>query len=100
MKSRKVIFAPEARDDFLQIYEWIAGAASPSVAMSYTGRLEALCLGFDLAAERGHVRDDIRLGLRVVGFERRVTVAFTVDEERITFLRLFHRGEDWEQAFS
>ncbi len=34
-------------------------------------------------------------GLRIVGFERRVTVAFTVSEDRVTILRLFYGGRDW-----
>jgi toxin ParE1/3/4 len=34
--------------------------------------------------------------LRIVGFRRRVTIAFTVDEERVTILRLFYGGRNWE----
>ena len=68
--------------------------------MSYIERLEAWCLGFDLASERGHARNDIRPGLRIVGFERRVIVAFTVDEDRVVFLRVFYGGQDWEHAFA
>jgi len=37
-------------------------------------------------------------GLRVVGFERRVTIAFEVDDERVTILRIFYGGVDWERA--
>jgi toxin ParE1/3/4 len=99
VKSRKVIFAPEARDDLLAIYDWIATAASPAVALSYAERLEAWCLDFDLASKRGHARDDVKFGLRIAGFERRIVVAFTVEDDRITFLRFFHGGRDWERAF-
>jgi toxin ParE1/3/4 len=53
----------------------------------------------EYAGERGGRRDDIRVGLRIVGFERRVTVAFSVDESRVTILRLFYGGRDWEGAF-
>jgi len=35
----------------------------------------------------------------VVGFERRVTLAFAVDEERVTVLRLFWGGRDWQSEF-
>ena len=84
----------------MRIYDWIADAANPADAMSYIERLEAWCLGFDLASERGHARNDIRHGLRIVGFERRVVVAFTVDEDRVVFLRLFYGGQDWERAFA
>lgn len=97
MKARQVIFAPEARDDLFELYDWIAVAASPSIALSYIERIESFCLGFTHASERGTRRDDIRPGLRIAGFERRVSIAFTVDDERVTILRLFYGGRDWEQ---
>jgi toxin ParE1/3/4 len=96
MKRRSVVFAPEAKDDLLRFYEWVAEAAGPGTALQYIERLEAYCLGLDLGSERGHRRDDIRRGLRIVGFERRVTIAFSVDDERVTLLRLFYGGQDWE----
>ena len=100
MKRRTVTFSPEARDDLLKIYDWIADAASPAVAISYIERLESWCLGFDLASERGHRRDDVRSGLRIIGFERRATIAFAVEEDRVTILRLFQGGQAWERVFS
>lgn len=99
MKSRIVDFSPEARDDILRIYDWIEAKAGPSVALAYVERLEAHCRGFDLAAERGRDRSDLRPGLRIVGFERRVTIAFMTGEDRVTILRLFYGGKNWEDAF-
>ena len=52
------------------------------------------------AAERGHRRDDIRPGLRIIGFERRVTIAFMVQDQRATFLRIFYGGRNWEEVMS
>lgn len=100
MKQRQVIFAPEARDDLLRLYDHIAGAASPTVALAYLERIEDYCSRFDLASERGQLRNDIRPGLRIIGFERRVTIAFAVDENRVTILRLSYGGRDWEAEFS
>jgi toxin ParE1/3/4 len=95
---RSVVYAPEARDDLLALYDWIADAASPNVAFTYLTRVEAWLAGFDVAAERGTRRDDIRPGLRTVGFERRLTVAFTVGDASVVILRVFHGGEDWPAA--
>ena len=100
MRVRTVIFSPEATNDLLALYDWIADAAGPETAISYIDRLEAYCRDFITASERGHRRDDIREGLRVVGFERRITIAFTVDTDRVTILRLFYAGRDWEGALS
>jgi toxin ParE1/3/4 len=96
VKSRQVIFTPEACHDLFGIYEWISSKASLQVAISYIERLETYCLGFDIASERGHRRDDVSLGLRIVGFERRVTIAFVADENQVTILRLFYGGQNWE----
>lgn len=99
MRQRAVIFAPEARADLFHLYETIAVPAGPQVALAYVEKLEAFCLKLDLASERGQLRNDLRHGLRILGFKRRVTIAFSVDETRVTVLRLFYGGQDWEGAF-
>jgi toxin ParE1/3/4 len=100
MKQRVVIFAPEARDDLIALYEWIADAASEQVAIGYVQRLETFCKGLAHAAERGRARPDIRPTLRVVGFERRATVAFSVEQTTVEILRVFPKGKDWEEEFT
>jgi len=89
MKSRRVELSEEATRDLLDLYDWIARATGSMTALSYLERLKEYCPGFDLASERGHRRDDIRPGLRIVGFEKRVTIAFFVEEERVVLLRIF-----------
>ena len=58
-------------------------------------RLETYILGFDFASERGHLREDIRPGLRIVGFENRITIAFFVEDDRVVILRIFYGGQNW-----
>ncbi len=41
-------------------------------------------------------RDDLRPGLRFVGFRRGVTVAFTVTEENVEILGIYYSGRDYE----
>jgi len=96
VRRREIVFAPEAQEDLIALFDWISAAAGERAATTYIKRLEAYCLSFDLASERGRRRDDIRDGLRVIGFERRVTIAFHVDDDRVTILRLFYRGQNWE----
>jgi hypothetical protein len=36
---------------------------------------------FGIAGERGTSRDDLRPGLRIVGYQRRATIAFHVDDK-------------------
>ena len=100
MKTRAVVFSPEAHADLLALYDWIAEAASPDIALAYIDRLETYIRGFNLASERGMRRDEIRPGLRTVGFERRVTIAFNVTERQVVILGIFHGGQNWQDMLS
>jgi toxin ParE1/3/4 len=99
VKKRSILFAPEARDDLLALYRWISDKAGSDIAISYIGRIEEFCNNFDLASERGHPRDDIRQGLRIVGFKKRITIAFIVSDQAVTFLRIFYGGQNREDDF-
>jgi toxin ParE1/3/4 len=99
VKRREVILSPRAKADLVGVYEFLVRLGHPQNAIAYVDRLAAFCHRLDVASERGHRRDDISHGLRIVGFERRVTIAFTVDDERVTVLRLFYGGQDWKREF-
>ena len=91
---RKVVFAPEARDDLNEIYVFIAERSNSERAMAYVDRIETYCRGFADYPERGVRRDDLFSGLRIVGFERRATIAFLMDAESVTVLRVLYGGRD------
>lgn len=94
-----MVLAPEAADDLNELYDWVAAQASHEVAMRYIERVEAFCLRLSVGSERGQLRSDVRPGLRITGFERRLTIAFTVEEETVTVLRVFTAGRNWERSF-
>jgi toxin ParE1/3/4 len=98
MQRRKVVFSPEAQHDLLTLYDFIAEQSGSSRALTYITRLESYCSGFDLIGERGTRRDDLRRGLRVVGFKGSATIAFHVDPDVVTIDRVFYRGRDVERA--
>ena len=52
--------------------------------------------GFDVASERGTLHDGIRPGLRTVGFEQRVIIAFTVTDEQAIILGFYYGGQNWQ----
>ena len=68
-------------------------------AIGYIDRIEEYCRGLALFPERGARRDDLRSGLRVVGFERRALIAFHVSADAVTILRILHGGRDLQTAF-
>jgi len=96
---RRVIYAPEAQQDLYQLYSYLSGQAGPQRARTYTARIETHCLGFAEFAERGTRRDELRPGLRTVGFERRVTIAFHVTPEFVVIDRILYGGRDLGAAF-
>lgn len=96
MKRYEVIFRPQAADDLLALYHYIADQAGLTVAGGYIDRIEAACLSLETFPERGTRRDDIRSGLRTMGFERRATIVFRVGENEVTILRIFYGGRDFE----
>ena len=97
MKKKAVLFTPEAVADLEWLYGMIADDSGAERALGYLERVESFCLNLSLASERGRLRSDIRPGLRIIGFERRMTIAFVTNEERVTVLRCFYGGADWER---
>ncbi len=92
MKARKVSFRPLAEADLFALYRYIATEAGHEVADTYIDRLETACIGLAHFPERGTRRDDIRPGLRAIGFERRATIAFQVTKAEVVIVRIFFGG--------
>lgn len=97
--SLPIVFTPEAQDDLFGLYDYIADHSSPERAMRYLDRIEKSCLSLVTLPERGTRRDDLRPGLRVMGFEHRVLIAFRVSAESVAILRILYGGRSAELAF-
>jgi plasmid stabilization system protein ParE len=93
-----VLFAPEAEAQLTELYRYIAAAASPEIAARYTDEIVAFCEGLRTFPIRGTRRDDVRPGLRTIGYKRRVVIAFEVDAERVNIIGVFYGGQDYESA--
>lgn len=98
--THEVVFAPEAEADLLKLYDDLAERAGPEVAFGYTERVQTHCLSFATFPERGSRRDDLRPGLRVTGFRRRVTIAFHITGNTVVIDRLLYGGRDLEPLLS
>ena len=80
MKRYEVSFRPQAEADLFDLYRYIARESGTAVAGAYIDRIETACLALETFPERGTRRDDLRPGLRTMGFERRATIVFQVME--------------------
>jgi toxin ParE1/3/4 len=96
---RDVVVLPSARSDLREIFRWIADRSSEEVALNYLERIENYIARFDLASERGTTRDETRSGLRTIGFEGRLTIAFLITETEVQVLRVLRAGRNWSDAF-
>jgi toxin ParE1/3/4 len=63
-----VVFAETAKADLDDIFAWIADRAGLEVALAYTRRIEHFCREMTPFPQRGTSRNDIRPGLRTLGF--------------------------------
>lgn len=96
----RVLFRPSAEADLDTIYDYIA-RDSRANAIEFTRRIRAQCNNLPDFPVRGTRRDDLEPGLRTIGMERRVTIAFRVLEDNtVEVLRIVYGGRELERMFS
>ncbi len=91
--THRVTLTPEAIQDFQHLYDYLSPRAGERVAAAYVGKLYAYCMDLKTFPQRGMRRDDIQLGLRIVGYHRKASIAFRVEGESVTIVRVFHGGQ-------
>jgi toxin ParE1/3/4 len=110
LKTYTVVFPPEAEDDLVELFEYIAERGSPVNAARYTEAIVAPgdnyldtrrhCETLTSFPHRGMPRDDIRPGLRITNYRKRAVIAFEVDDAsaRVSILGVYYGGRDFERA--
>lgn len=99
MKRYEISFRPEAEADLADLYDYVAESGGRAVAQRYIERIESARLGLSTFPERGTRRDDLWPGMRTMGFERRATIAFVIDDNEVVIIRVFYGGRDFERIF-
>ena len=98
MNDARIVFSPGAEQQLVEIYRYIARAASPATARSFTDAIVERCESIRLFPHRGTRRDDVRPGLRTIGFRRRVAIAFSVGDNAVTIVGIFYGGQGYDAA--
>jgi toxin ParE1/3/4 len=98
--GHRIEFSPEALGDLIDLYDHIALRDGAERAIGYIDRIEECCRNLSVFPGRGVRRDDLRPGLRVLGFERRAVIALQIDADTVTILRILYGGRDLETVFS
>ena len=94
--SHRVIFSPQALEQLVELFQYIAHAGSPDIAGRYTEAIVAYCEGLATFPLRGTKRDDVRPGLRITNYKKTAVIAFAVDEELVSIIGIFYGGQDYE----
>ena len=95
--NRRVVYAPRVREQLTDLYTWIADESGyPERAAGYLAAILDYCDGLVVFPYIGVARDDLRPGLRTIGFRRRVVIAFAVTEEAVEVLGVYYGGRDDE----
>jgi toxin ParE1/3/4 len=92
--EHQIVFHPKAESELEQLYDDIAGRASPAIAWNFIAGIRGHCLGLSTFPQRGTERVEIMPGLRIVGYRRAVSIAFAVEDGRVLILGIFYAGRD------
>jgi toxin ParE1/3/4 len=95
----KIVFTPLAERQIDSLHAYITVQSSAVRADGYVSRIVDFCQGLATFPLRGTRRDDLMDGLRIIGFERRVTVAFVATDGLVLIEGLFYGGQDFEAIF-
>jgi toxin ParE1/3/4 len=95
----RVLFTASAERQLDSLHRYIADRAGERTADHYVERIILFCEGLSTFPLQGARRDDLLLGLRTIGFERRATIAFMVTADAVVVEGVFYGGQDFEANF-
>jgi toxin ParE1/3/4 len=90
--ATRVLFSEGAQADLDSLFEWLVERAGEVIALGYVERIRRRCLALVPFPERGTKRDEIAPGVRTIGFERRATIAFAIEEDAVLILAIAYGG--------
>jgi toxin ParE1/3/4 len=88
-----VTFSAEAQADLVELEEYLSERFYPRNAERYVHRIAQACFALAHAPHRGTSREDLGFGVRVIGFERRLSIYFRVRSDEIIIAGIFYGGE-------
>jgi toxin ParE1/3/4 len=95
MAPNRVVFSRRADRRLNELYDYISDQSSPAIAIGYIRRIRAACLALADFPERGHPRNDIAPGLRIVTMERRVTIVYRAEAAQVRIVTIAYAGRNF-----
>jgi toxin ParE1/3/4 len=94
VKKYTVIYSAGASEDIEDLGLYIAFESSAATSIRYIAKLLRECNSLALALFRGTKRPDLRPNMRIIGFQRAVTILFRIEEAKllVVILGTAYRG--------
>ena len=98
----EVVFDRAATAELNEIYDYVEERAGPNIASNFVGKLYDFCRRLAHTPERGTKRDELRAGLRTIGYRRRATILFEVDHRRrrVVIVGIYYGGRNYAADFA
>ena len=94
-----VRYAERAIEQLEEIGVYVAECSSEQIADRFIDGIVDACERLSMFPQRGVRRDDLRHGLRILGYKRRVSVAFEVEGDRVNILGVYYGGQNYDAEF-
>lgn len=88
----KVVYSAKAAYQIEKLERYIAKRSSAAIASAYIERLQVRCEKIALAPLQGTRHDEYRTGVRTLGFERRLSIAFRIKNSTVLILAIAYAG--------
>jgi plasmid stabilization system protein ParE len=96
--ARPLIVHPDAADELDQLFDYIAEQSGSERAWSYISAIRSFLGDLCIYPERGSLRSGTVEGLRIIGFRRRLSIAFVARERDVLVLGFFYAGRNIDPA--
>ena len=100
MAPRAIVLSPEAQTRLDHLQDWIAKSNSEATAERFCSALLTRPENLRDFPQQGTARDELRAGLRTLGFRGRVTIAFAVTQATVDIVGIIYAGQDLEGLLS
>lgn len=93
-RVHEIRVSAQAAEDLAGLRRWIVAEADGNTADAYLDRLKAHLAKLAAFPQRGTSREDLAPGLRTLSFERRLLIAYRVEDERVDILRIINGARE------
>ena len=100
-QTYEVMFDRAAAAELTEIFNHLEDRAGTAIATNFVNKLYDFCRRLEHTPERGTKRDELRPGLRTIGFRRRATILFEIDhrQRRVVIVGIYYGGRNYEADF-